>query len=1223
MKIFDKILGNTPKESRPKTNDSLTNVVLDWFNTGNIDLTLFREKYLDPVITILKAANNYTEKYFSEFPEEANQQYFDVLAGLYLAFYTQNQEYIGRLTEVVLQEKNVLDHRAQSARNLLFRGFDWKMEQQNPEVFSALNTGSYLIKINHAISVRKNSEIGDINTICNTLKAAKFYADSTRFEILFNYVNKQSFFEKPYVIFEVFRHKQFDYKDKNVLVENPHQEHITTALATSINDFNTTADLRLDLTILLDFEKVLDYPYDAKWTNTDYKKRKYLKIKDFESFQRFIEKTKGKEALTLQNLFYHFIQSAQWGGEPEKLFAELFVQIIGNFKADKSWIEKLLSQKHHVQLFYLQNIYFPLIKNIKNELQYSDAIISHFETYTFTAFGDYKHPLPDKDSVNILREIVQKIPDQDERFLYLQRLNPYFALLRVSYDERHISLAMDDSDKKYPTLKAMIDDLNQIIPVGLKGVHKKNHFVSSDDPYNSSFFTLNHQGNDLVITNAFVLDLNHLLESQKAGYRLVPIPIIPNKNKNTGHTHVSALAFLSYNEYQYALNHFIAVKFPDLQDSNIYRNIRYDITDAVPFWQLKSQTPPQSPSVADSNQFLADINWAWFKDKYVDQLSSKEQWYDIMDSAIQCPAGKKPTPKWLETINSRIDQIGKDKYFKELQVLLAASLKEDFWYFDTFRTGLKGLIWTCTQPDATDESLNIVRGIIENAYTKVAGIGPRSSATGNLALETLVATGKEEAFGLLNIMRNKTKYNRFAAVLEKYIDKFKEVSAVPEQLLADKAIPKFGFIAGVKYLSIGDTQLKLHFEGEKLIKIWITPDGKSSKSAPGELSEKYPKLLKEATEEVKQINTVFSDLGKRLRTYWLYDRTWSGKDWLAYLYEHPLVNPHLQDQIWSNKTRGTDFIIRNNQMITINETSCSIDPDDEICFWHPVVNSESNINEWQNYLWEHKIVQRERQAFREHYPFSATELAAGQTERFAHHFLEVKKLMAIANSAGWIFTYVHEGQNWPRVYLKPLDITAHLQCDYTRSDFAIPTKALFFTAGNSTKINDHRVKPEHIEIARIPLTTLSEICRDIDLFIATTSVSNSPELASNRQELNHYRMDYEKGLFSENASAAIRKKIIRRLIPVLNLNSTGFDGNYLLIQGSLNSYRINLGSGFAQVKDTQKHINIIPEVSTIKKNKKVSLPIEDDDTLYMILAKALFLQNDASIRDEKILAILR
>jgi hypothetical protein len=231
--------------------------------------------------------------------------------------------------------------------------------------------------------------------------------------------------------------------------------------------------------------------------------------------------------------------------------------------------------------------------------------------------------------------------------------------------------------------------------------------------------------------------------------------------------------------------------------------------------------------------------------------------------------------------------------------------------------------------------------------------------------------------------------------------------------------------------------------------------------------------------------------------------------------------------------------------------------------------------------------------------------------------------MAIANSAGWIFTYVHEGQNWPRVYLKPLDITAHLQCDYTRSDFAIPTKALFFTAGNSTKINDHRVKPEHIEIARIPLTTLSEICRDIDLFIATTSVSNSPELASNRQELNHYRMDYEKGLFSENASAAIRKKIIRRLIPVLNLNSTGFDGNYLLIQGSLNSYRINLGSGFAQVKDSQKHINIIPEVSTIKKNKKVSLPIEDDDTLYMILAKALFLQNDASIRDEKILAILR
>jgi hypothetical protein len=34
------------------------------------------------------------------------------------------------------------------------------------------------------------------------------------------------------------------------------------------------------------------------------------------------------------------------------------------------------------------------------------------------------------------------------------------------------------------------------------------------------------------------------------------------------------------------------------------------------------------------------------------------------------------------------------------------------------------------------------------------------------------------------------------------------------------------------------------------------------------------------------------------------------------------------------------------------------------------------------------------------------------------------------------------------------------------------------------------------------------------------------------------------------------------------------------------------------------------------------LPINDDDTLYMILAKALFLQNDAAIQDEKIIALL-
>lgn len=39
----------------------------------------------------------------------------------------------------------------------------------------------------------------------------------------------------------------------------------------------------------------------------------------------------------------------------------------------------------------------------------------------------------------------------------------------------------------------------------------------------------------------------------------------------------------------------------------------------------------------------------------------------------------------------------------------------------------------------------------------------------------------------------------------------------------------------------------------------------------------------------------------------------------------------------------------------------------------------------------------------------------------------------------------------------------------------------------------------------------------------------------------------------------------------------------------------------------------------MKKSKKIHIPIQDDETIYIILAKALFLQNDDKITDPKIL----
>ena len=204
--------------------------------------------------------------------------------------------------------------------------------------------------------------------------------------------------------------------------------------------------------------------------------------------------------------------------------------------------------------------------------------------------------------------------------------------------------------------------------------------------------------------------------------------------------------------------------------------------------------------------------------------------------------------------------------------------------------------------------------------------------------------------------------------------------------------------------------------------------------------------------------------------------------------------------------------------------------------------------------------------------------------------------------------------------MKQRNLTIHLLCDYHPNDYAIPTKALFFTEGNTTKIQYNRPE-EKLKLSEISPVTLSELCRDIDLFIATTSIANDPELSTASADQKAYRGDFYRGNFSDNASAKVRKEIIMMLAPILKLKPE-FDKNYLIIKGTLNTYRINLGSGFAQVKGSQKHINLLPDIQPMKKSKKLQIPIQDDETLYIILAKALFLKDDDKIQDEKIKKLL-
>jgi hypothetical protein len=77
---------------------------------------------------------------------------------------------------------------------------------------------------------------------------------------------------------------------------------------------------------------------------------------------------------------------------------------------------------------------------------------------------------------------------------------------------------------------------------------------------------------------------------------------------------------------------------------------------------------------------------------------------------------------------------------------------------------------------------------------------------------------------------------------------------------------------------------------------------------------------------------------------------------------------------------------------------------------------------------------------------------------------------------------------------------------------------------------------------------------------------------------------------------------------------------FLVVKGSLRTYKIHLGSGNILMEPNDQYLCIVPKQSADAGKDRVLLPFERDTTLSVILSKAFLLANDAKIKDPTILS---
>jgi hypothetical protein len=162
---------------------------------------------------------------------------------------------------------------------------------------------------------------------------------------------------------------------------------------------------------------------------------------------------------------------------------------------------------------------------------------------------------------------------------------------------------------------------------------------------------------------------------------------------------------------------------------------------------------------------------------------------------------------------------------------------------------------------------------------------------------------------------------------------------------------------------------------------------------------------------------------------------------------------------------------------------------------------------------------------------------------------------------------------------------------------------------------------ERVPLADVPPLVFSEAMRDVDLFVAVTSIASDPTWMDRGGER---RFDaYWSELSGPLTETAVsRRAALLRLLPRTAIADRCEVGEReVVVRGNLGTYRIHIGSGRV-LMEPDTYLCIVPG-RRVDLSDRLYLPFEEEgDRLSVIVSLAFLLAGDDKITDPTILAQL-
>ncbi len=620
----------------------------------------------------------------------------------------------------------------------------------------------------------------------------------------------------------------------------------------------------------------------------------------------------------------------------------------------------------------------------------------------------------------------------------------------------------------------------------------------------------------------------------------------------------------------------------------------------------------------------------------------------------------KPSAAWDKQAKALVDTLGADQVRDRARSWLALvgrprtlPLERQTYepdvnnVFDPYNTNaLRGLAWLLSLLPPDPDTVRVLGALVETSLKKVAGIGPRNPKVANAGVVALSRIDSEPALAELARLTTRVTYKPTAKLLDVALEARATALGLSRAEIEELAVPGYGLTGvGSAHCRFGDVTALLAIQGSKSVLSWHNAAGKAVKAVPAAVRREYAEELKELKVAAKDIDKMLTAQSERLDRQFLARRTWSYATWRERYLDHPLVGTLARRLLWT--VDGTPVGFADGELRTL--TDDPVTTGEEVRIWHPADRESAEIAAWRDWLERHAITQPFKQAHREVYLLTDAERTTGDySNRFAAHILRQHQLHSLAAVRGWrnkLRLCVDDEAPPVTRELPQWGLRAEYWIEGDGEDYGVDTtesgsylrvrtdQVRFYPFGAPENtahcyggqyrmwLRDGADPVEPLPLTEIPPLVLSEVLRDVDLFVGVASVGNDPTWQDGGPggRFREYWTSY--GFGELHQSAEIRRSLLERLVPRLAIaDRCTVEGRFLHVRGERHTYKIHLGSGNILRTPNDQYLCIVPKANTVPDTGY--LPFEGDRTLAVILSKAMLLAKDTEITDPTILSQL-